>query len=97
MRYKLIISCEYKNVKHLYKWKNRAHNNISKKRKEFFMAQITTKELGSLSDLLTMEENLIAKCKQYASETTDMALKSQYEQCATKHQNHFNTMVSNLK
>lgn len=70
---------------------------ISAKRKEIFMAQITTKELGSLSDLLTMEENIIAKCKQYAGETTDMALKSQYEQCAAKHHNHFDSMVSNLK
>lgn len=61
------------------------------------MAQITTKELGSLSDLLTMEENLIAKCKQYACQTTDMALKGQYEQAAMKHQRHYDTMVSNLK
>ena len=61
------------------------------------MPQITTKELGSLSDLLTMEENLIAKCKQYANETTDMALKGLYEQTATKHQNHFNSLSSNLK
>ena len=61
------------------------------------MAQITTKELGSLSDLLTMEENLIAKCKQYASETSDMALKNQYEQTAAKHQHLFDMMYSNLK
>lgn len=61
------------------------------------MAQITAKELGSLSDLLTMEENLVAKCKQYASETTDMALKGQYEHAAMKHQSHFDSMVSNLK
>ena len=61
------------------------------------MAQITAKELGSLSDLLTMEENLIAKCKQYANESTDMALKGIYEQTANKHRRHFETMSSNLK
>jgi hypothetical protein len=61
------------------------------------MAQITTKELGSLSDLLTMEENLVAKYKQYACETTDMSLKGHYEQAAMKHQRHFDSMVSNLK
>ena len=61
------------------------------------MAQITTKELGSLSDLMTMEENLVAKYKQYACETTDMALKGIYEQAAAKHQRHFDTMNSNLK
>ena len=61
------------------------------------MAQITTKELGSLSDLLTMEENLIAKYNQYACESSDTALKSLYEQTATKHKRHFDTMSSNLK
>lgn len=61
------------------------------------MAQITTKELGSLSDLLTMEENLVAKYNQYACETTDMALKGIYEQTAMKHKRHFDTMASNLK
>lgn len=61
------------------------------------MAQITTKELGSLSDLLTMEENIVTKCKQYACETTDMALKGIYEQTAMKHQRHYDTMLSNLK
>lgn len=61
------------------------------------MAQITTKELGSLSDLLTMEENLVAKYKQYACETTDTALKSCYEQNAMKHQRHYDNMLSNLK
>ena len=61
------------------------------------MAQITTKELGSLSDLMTMEENLVMKYNQYACESSDMALKGLYEQTAMKHQRHLDHMVSNLK
>ena len=43
------------------------------------MAQITEKELSAISDLLTMEENLVQKYRAYACQTTDCSLKEQYE------------------
>ena len=61
------------------------------------MAQITCKELSAISDLLSLEENLVAKYKCYAAEATDSALKNQYEQIAQRHQRHFDELYSNLK
>jgi hypothetical protein len=61
------------------------------------MVQTTCKELSALSDLMTMEENLIAKCRTYASQCTDSVLKNQYEQMAQRHQRHFDELYSNLK
>ncbi|MBO5293730.1 MAG: hypothetical protein J6B71_00565 [Clostridia bacterium] len=61
------------------------------------MAQITAKELSAISDLLSAEENLIAKYKCYAAEATDSVLKTQYEQIAQRHQRHFDEMYANLK
>ena len=64
---------------------------------EGVMAQITSKELGALSDLLSMEENMTAKYKQTAAQTTDSTLKNHYEQLAMRHQRHYDELVSNLK
>ena len=61
------------------------------------MAQITSKELTAISDLLSMEENLVAKYKQFACDATDSVLKNQYEQFAQRHQRHFDELFSNLK
>ncbi len=61
------------------------------------MAQITGKELSALSDLLTMEQNLIAKYKDYACRATDSTLKNEYEQIASCHQRHFDELYANLK
>ena len=61
------------------------------------MAQITSKELTAISDLLSLEENLVAKYQCYAAETTDAALKNQYQQIARRHQRHFDELYSNLK
>ena len=61
------------------------------------MAQITAKELSAISDLLTMEKNLVAKYKSYAGQATDEVLKNQYEQIAQRHQRHFDELYSNLK
>ena len=61
------------------------------------MAQITEKELGALSDLLTMEENMIAKYGKMATDTTDTSLKGCYEQMASKHRQHYDALASNLK
>ena len=61
------------------------------------MAQITEKELSAISDLLTMEENLVQKYRAYACQTTDGNLKNQYEQIAARHQRHYDELYSNLK
>ena len=61
------------------------------------MAQITTKELSALSDLLTMEENMTAKYRQTAEQTADATLKNHYEQMAMRHQTHYDELLSNLK
>ena len=61
------------------------------------MAQITTKELSAISDLLSVEENLIAKYKCFAAETNDSTLKNKYEQIAARHQRHFDELYANLK
>lgn len=61
------------------------------------MAQITSKELGGISDLLAIEKNMIAKYMQDARETTDANLKNSYEQIAMQHQRHYDELLSNLK
>ncbi len=61
------------------------------------MAQITAKELSAISDLLSVEENLIAKYQVYASQTGDHVLKNQYEQMVQRHQRHFDELYLNLK
>lgn len=59
--------------------------------------QITNKELSGLSDLLSLEENTVAKYKEYAAQTTDSVLKNHYEQMAQRHQRHFDELYANLK
>ena len=61
------------------------------------MAEITSKELTSLSDLMTSEQLMITKYKDYATATTDPTLKTKYEQIAAKHQQHFDMLFSHLK
>jgi hypothetical protein len=61
------------------------------------MAQITEKELSAIGDLLTMEENLQAKCSYLAAHTGDKALADCYEQLAQHHQRHLDELYANLK
>lgn len=61
------------------------------------MVVITEKELSAISDLLTMEENLVQKYRAYACQTSDATLKNQYEQIAARHQRHYDELYSNLK
>ncbi len=61
------------------------------------MTEITCKELSALSDLLTMEQNLVAKYSAYAAQTNDPTLKNRYEEIAARHQDHFNRLYSGLK
>ncbi len=61
------------------------------------MANITSKELGSISEALILEENLIEKYTAYAACATDSALKAKYEEIAAAHQRHYDELYSNLK
>ncbi len=61
------------------------------------MAQITGKELSAISDLLSMEENMVAKYREFANQATDSVLKDRYEQIAQRHQRHFDELYANLK
>lgn len=70
---------------------------VKKEEKVPKMSKITSKELTALSDLLTVEQNLVAKYTQYASMTTDKELKDNFEQTAAKHQRHFDMLYANLK
>ena len=61
------------------------------------MAQISAKELTALSDLLSMEENLVTKYRTYACQTTDATIKNEYEQIAQRHQRHYDELYAPLK
>jgi rubrerythrin len=60
------------------------------------MPNITSKELMALEDQLSAEQVLVKKYQGYASMITDPALKSKYEQIATKHQQHYQKLLSHL-
>ena len=60
------------------------------------MANLTSKELSSVEDQLGAELLLVKKYKSYASLTSDPQIKTQYEQIAGKHQNHFDRLMGFL-
>lgn len=64
--------------------------------KGVFLMPLTTKELAMLEDQLTKEQNLIKKYNMYASMATDQQIKAQFQNNATKHQNHYNSLLSQL-
>lgn len=60
------------------------------------MANITSKELTAIEDQLGIEQNLIKKYNMYAQTSTDACIKTKCEQIASKHQNHYNTLLGHL-
>ncbi len=60
------------------------------------MAQLTTKELGSLTDQLVREQVLVKKYKMYGTQCCDPQLRVKCEQAAARHQNHYNTLLNQL-
>ena len=60
------------------------------------IAQLTSKELSALEDALNAERLLIKKYKTYALLSTDPQIKTQSEQTAGRHQNHFDRLLSFL-
>lgn len=60
------------------------------------MANLTTRELGSLTDQLVREQVLVKKYKMYANQCCDPQLRTKCEQVAARHQNHYNTLLNQL-
>ena len=60
------------------------------------MANLTSKELSALEDELGAEQLLIKKYKTYDMLSTDPQIKTQCEQIAGRHQNHFDRLLSFL-
>jgi hypothetical protein len=61
-----------------------------------FMANLRTKELSGIEDQLKCEQNLICKCRSYAENVGDLALKSKFDEIAQKHQQHYDKLYSLL-
>ena len=60
------------------------------------LANLTAKELSALEDQLSAEQLLIKKYKTYATLSTDPQIKTQCEQIAGRHQNHFDRLMGFL-
>ena len=61
------------------------------------MASLTSKELTALEDQLTIEQNVISKYKMYSQTAIDSDIKNKCECIANKHQQHYDTLISQLK
>ena len=61
------------------------------------MANISSKELTSIEDQLSMEQLLVKKYTSFANTTGDRQIKEKCQQIATQHQQHFNTLMTYLK
>lgn len=60
------------------------------------MAELTARELGSITDQLSQEQTLVKKYKMYAAQCGDPQLRVKCEQVAARHQNHYNTLLNRL-
>ena len=60
------------------------------------MTTLTTKEAAGLGEALKGEQVLIAKYRSMAEQCTDTAIKTKLEQIASKHQQHYDKIVSHL-
>ena len=60
--------------------------------------QLSEKELSSINDLLSEEEEelLTKKFKMLAEQTTDTELKDKFTNISEKHQQHFNSLYKLL-
>ena len=57
---------------------------------------LTQKELFAIEDALGHEALLVKKFRSYASTAQDPAIKSQAEQIAERHKQHFDTLMGHL-
>ena len=60
------------------------------------MANLTSKELSALEDQLNYEQVLVKKYHTVAGSCSDPQLRTKCEQVASRHQDHFNRLMSHL-
>lgn len=60
------------------------------------MANLSSKELTGIEDQLTSEKNLISKYSMYGDLAEDGEIKNKLYSIASKHQEHYNQLVSLL-
>lgn len=60
------------------------------------MNMVSEKELAALNELLCEEELLIKKFNMLAEHTEDTEIKSKFQEIASKHQSHFNSLYEQL-
>ena len=58
---------------------------------------MTAKELTALEDQLGAEQVFIKKYHTMAQQCTDPAIRTKLEQIASRHQQHYNTLLTHLK
>ena len=61
------------------------------------MQNISAKELSALEDQLNYEQMLVKKYQAYAQQCSDMDLQTKCTQIASKHQEHFNKLMTYLQ
>jgi hypothetical protein len=59
--------------------------------------QLNEKELEAIEEQLTQEKLLIKKYKDMAADSVDRILEGKYNDIASKHQEHFDTLYSYLQ
>ncbi|MBE7087389.1 MAG: hypothetical protein E7369_03720 [Clostridiales bacterium] len=57
---------------------------------------LTTKEVGLISELLTLEESACKKARLYSRTITDPAISETFKKIADNHQKRFNTLFEML-
>lgn len=60
------------------------------------MPNLTSKELTALEDQLNYEQILVKKYRTFAGQCSDPQLKMKCEQVASRHQDHFNRLMTHL-
>lgn len=61
------------------------------------MANLTAKELTALEDQLNLEQVLVRKYQTMADQTSETDLQNRFKSIASKHQQHYNTLLGFLQ
>ena len=61
------------------------------------MPNLTTKELTALEETLGAEQVLVKKYRTMSGQCTDAGIKTRLESIASRHQQHYDTLISHLK
>jgi len=61
------------------------------------MNDLSEKELSALDDLLSEEELMVKKFKMLSEHTQDAQIKAKFTDISNKHQEHFQSLYSQLR